>query len=419
MEPMKPYSLHHNLISQSLYTLVAILVFLSPINIFSQGTPDPPESIFTIESEQNAVLKLTPQYFNPSDTSAIKFTNMNSGGTGTEFLVESVGERGLHFKTFSDLSGNTTDSILILKPNGDIYFGTHKGIGVRNLGVTSTGMLTELDIPESPWNTSGSNIYYSAGRVGIGTSVPTVGYLLDVNGWSKTDLLRVNGNTDGFAWKVGVSGNFLLRDGDTALGVEANDLVGLGAIPVNDIDLTHRGSSGTSDDSGVYIKNPIANNFKMWVSNASGRLEFYSNDNLRAYVNASNGNWTLWSDRRLKKDITSLGSGHLDKIMQMEPVSYQMINQSSDRVTFGLIAQDVMKLYPEIVEAPERDDCNSYSLSYTELIPVLIAGIQEQQEEIENLKSDKLKASGELEQLKAELIELRKMVNDIIENGSK
>ncbi len=304
---------------------------------------------------------------------------------------------------------------MCLKPSGDIYLGGYKGTGDRNLGVRSDGRLTILGIDGSQWNNNGSTIYYSSGAVGIGTSTPTAGYLLDVNGFTTTDYLRVNGNTDGSAWRVGITGNVIHRNGDVVLGVESNDLVGLGDIPVNDIDLTHRGSSGTSDDSGVYIKNPIANNFKMWVSNASGRLEFYSNDNLRAYINSSNGNWTPWSDRRLKKNITAFGTGHLAKIMQMQPVSYQMKNQTSDRITFGLIAQDILSLYPEIVGEPERDDCNFYSLSYTELIPVLIAGMQEQQAEIEALKTERSDALNDLKNVNAELQALKKLVNQIKE----
>lgn len=418
---MKQDTFHQEIHKHCLFILLAILGFLPLKTVYSQGTPDPPATILTIESDENAVLKLAPKNYFTSDTSTIKFTNMNSSGTGTEFLIEAAGEQGLHFKSNSDLALNTSDSTLILKGNGDIYFGKYKGIGDRNLGVSTSGRLTLLDFPDapdSPWNSIGSTVYYSSGQVGIGTSSPTSGYILDVNGWAKTDLLRVNGNTDGSAWKTGMSGNLIHRDGDAAIGVESDDLVGLGDIPINNIDLTHRGSSGTSDDSGVYIKNPIANNFKMWVSNASGRMEFYSNDNLRAYINASNGTWTLWSDRRLKKNITSLGSGHLAKIMQMEPVSYQMKNQTSDRITFGLIAQDVMQLYPEIVDEPERADCNSYSLSYTELIPVLIAGIQEQQAQIEVLKSEKISESNEIEKLKKELNELTLLVKDIAENSS-
>ncbi len=50
---------------------------------------------------------------------------------------------------------------------------------------------------------------------------------------------------------------------------------------------------------------------------------------------------------------------------------------------FGLIAQDVEKIFPNLVS---RDDKGYLSLNYTELIPVLINAVQEQNEKIKKLE---------------------------------
>ncbi len=483
-------------------TIGLFLLLCTTLSLLGQGTPDK-NSTTTVEDTSNAILKLKSDNFFLTDTTTVKFTNMNDIGTGTEFLIQSINEQGLKFRSVSDLLSNTTDSILLLQPDGDIYLGDFKGIGLgtRTLGVNEFGrIVTVASGGTSLWTESGNNIYNLSdavnigsntfnsfserlnimgnikltggynyisftdqdtieaylsfngldfeldnnqiggdlildaetdmrfqtfgsdemiikqnGSVGIGTLFPTTGYLLDVNGWSKTDVLRVGGNTDGSAWTTGLSGNFIQRSGTTVLGAGGSDLVGLGDTPTHDIDLTHRGSSGTSDDSGVYIVNPIANDCKMWVSNASGRLEFYSNDNLRAYMNASNGNWTPFSDSRLKTNIQSLGEGHLDKLLQMRPVSYQLKNQRSNRTTYGLIAQEVLALYPDIVDQPEREDWNYYALSYTELIPVLIAGTQEQQVQIEQLKEENQSLHTDMQQLQKELESLKQMIQNLKE----
>jgi hypothetical protein len=53
-------------------------------------------------------------------------------------------------------------------------------------------------------------------------------------------------------------------------------------------------------------------------------------------------------------------------------------NREQKNKSFGLIAQDVQSIIKEIVHIGEDKD-KTLSLSYTELIPVLIKAIQEQQ----------------------------------------
>jgi hypothetical protein len=89
------------------------------------------------------------------------------------------------------------------------------------------------------------------------------------------------------------------------------------------------------------------------------------------------------SDLRLKKDVTELEPG-LAEILDLKPVSYGLRDGEDERTHLGLIAQDVKAVLPQVVYDGEGDD--PYSLSYTELIPVLIKAIQEQQAEIDALR---------------------------------
>ena len=104
------------------------------------------------------------------------------------------------------------------------------------------------------------------------------------------------------------------------------------------------------------------------------------------------------SDRRLKKEIKPLTYG-LQSVLQMKPVSYKWKEGNQD-VLIGFIAQDMEEVLPEVVQyeplselqrnayeeegrTPGKD---MYSMNYSEIIPVLVKAIQEQQAEIENLK---------------------------------
>ena len=89
------------------------------------------------------------------------------------------------------------------------------------------------------------------------------------------------------------------------------------------------------------------------------------------------GTLTQSSDIRLKNDIQDLEYG-LNEVLALQPKSYHWKKHTSFRKSLGLIAQDVASVITEIVHETE-DDEKTLSISYIELIPVLIKAIQEQQ----------------------------------------
>lgn len=122
------------------------------------------------------------------------------------------------------------------------------------------------------------------------------------------------------------------------------------------------------------------------------------------------------SDSRLKTNISSLTesakeNGVLSKVLSLNPVQYnlkQMYTESEgdsakvsiplydeksqqfQKTHFGLIAQELQKVYPELVY--EQD--NGYlSVDYVGLIPLLIQSIKEMKAEIDVLKSSETSRS--------------------------
>ena len=98
-----------------------------------------------------------------------------------------------------------------------------------------------------------------------------------------------------------------------------------------------------------------------------------------------NGNIAVSSDIRLKKDIVNLPST-IDNIKALRPVSYSKKNTLSSEeygsTEIGLIAQELQEIYPNMVSEDDSKD-PLLSVSYMELIPVLIKAVQEQQIMIE------------------------------------
>ncbi|MHC1703650.1 MAG: tail fiber domain-containing protein [Tenuifilaceae bacterium] len=120
------------------------------------------------------------------------------------------------------------------------------------------------------------------------------------------------------------------------------------------------------------------------------------------------GTFTNSSDKNLKKNITPL-NGALKKIMRLQGVTYDWKTESElsdvrnnsksskrdkeaiNHFNFpkgsqiGVIAQDVEKVLPELVQT---DEDGLKSVDYVKIVPVLIEAIKEQQKQIEKLTEE-------------------------------
>ena len=101
-----------------------------------------------------------------------------------------------------------------------------------------------------------------------------------------------------------------------------------------------------------------------------------------------------YSDKRVKKDIKDLNNrGYL------KPKTFVRTDiEGNNKTQIGFIAQDVQKLYPELI----TEDNGLLKLNYPQLTAVLSAQINEQKEEIDNLKN--------------EVDELKSLIKELIKN---
>jgi hypothetical protein len=100
-----------------------------------------------------------------------------------------------------------------------------------------------------------------------------------------------------------------------------------------------------------------------------------------------------FSDKRLKTDIKST-EGNLDKILSLNPVEYTWKEGPRKGVKeIGLIAQEVEEIVPEVVRVQSRHDNETgdgieyKQVDYEHLVSTLIGAMQEQQKQIDELKS--------------------------------
>ncbi len=97
--------------------------------------------------------------------------------------------------------------------------------------------------------------------------------------------------------------------------------------------------------------------------------------------------WVTYSDARCKRDEEKM-SDALALLMKLRPVRYKAVNceKGEDKLEFGevargwsygLIAQELEKVMADVVYRPEDETCDLWGISYTELIPWLVAAVQE------------------------------------------
>jgi hypothetical protein len=122
-------------------------------------------------------------------------------------------------------------------------------------------------------------------------------------------------------------------------------------------------------------------------------LRIYSGATSAVGVNLASGgtSWGTYSDERLKENIENIDSV-LPKLSSLRTVKYHLknIDNQDSQKRYGLIAQDLIGKFDEVLNLSkysDEDETEYYDLKYTELIPVLIKAIQEQQAQIEELKA--------------------------------
>lgn len=96
---------------------------------------------------------------------------------------------------------------------------------------------------------------------------------------------------------------------------------------------------------------------------------------------------TIASDARLKENVKDLNYG-LKDVLNIRPVSFDWKDKRDGQHDIGVIAQEIEKIIPEVVV--EVDTLNSEdthkTVDYAKLTSVLIKAVQEQQQEINELK---------------------------------
>jgi hypothetical protein len=140
-------------------------------------------------------------------------------------------------------------------------------------------------------------------------------------------------------------------------------------------------------------------NVGIGITSPDEKLVVYNGSTTGKYTTAG---WTHSSDMRLKENITNITDA-LSDVIKLQGVRFSFINDPDKSKQIGFIAQDVEKIFPELVVSDKE---GLKSIAYGQVNAVLVEAIKEQQEQIQSLQ-EKLK---EVDVLKTELEAIKTML---------
>jgi hypothetical protein len=240
----------------------------------------------------------------------------------------------------------------------------------------------------------------ASGNVGIGTTVPQA--KLDVHGatvgiqisntaetWAGITFEDFQANQTNDLQQAAIKFDSSLNDLGFFNGslttpkmvIQEDGKVGIGTVdPTADLHI-NQSSASTNGTNGMRLQNN-SSNWNIYHSGAhcsfAESLDSGSTWTRRAYIASSTGAYNQQSDLRLKKNIEAVGP-ILDDVEKLRPVQYHFKSQEdSARKSTGFIAQEVEKIFPNLVNTGED---GMKGLSYAEFSVLAIAAVSELREE--------------------------------------
>lgn len=296
-----------------------------------------------------------------SDFTSIRFNSGGSYPQGLNMVDSNASANGTVFQVF--------------RKSDDTYLGSIKRNGTDNAILVNGNSYLAL----GSGDTERARID-SSGNFGIGTSSP--GALLHLNTAGSGDQPRLR-FTNGTTGTGATDGCFVGMSNSTQLDVwnfEAAEVrFGTGNQERARIDSSGNLLVGTTT-SGPYtarfaVKYAGATVWSVGPTDTTDSFYVASSVSTGVYLTAAGTSWTSNSDERIK-DIIEPISDAAAKVSSLRAVIGKFKSDEDGTRRSFLIAQDVQAVLPEAVSVKD-DEMGTLGLQYSEVIPLLVAAINE------------------------------------------
>lgn len=245
----------------------------------------------------------------------------------------------------------------------------------------------------SQWTTSGSNIYFNTGNVGIGTTTPA-------------QKIHTSGNVraDGRFYYFG-GPQYVYGDASSALYYNSNHST-ITQLIMRDVEGTTYGrlhgsgdgvNFGLLDGDGNWSYLAAKDSYTAFLINNSEKMRITTAGNvgigtttpaqkLDVVGTVQATSFVYSSDESLKTNIIPLTNN--TDVLSIQPKRFTWKESGIDDI--GIIAQDVEAVFPEFVHTNSN---GIKTVDYAKLVVPLLGVVREQQKEIQQLKA-RLDAAG-------------------------
>ena len=286
--------------------------------------------------------------FITNNSEKMRITTDGSVGIGTSTFDATNPERLL-----VDAGSSTNDfqNVIFAKGNTNSY-------AQFNIQNTSNGGQASTDIVATANNGTESANYVDLG--------------INSNNYSNGTSSLLNGANNGYLYSKGE--DFAIGNASTSKSI-----------------IFFTGGDAPSNEKFRINSSGIVLNSAMTFSSAGVSSDILPSTSATYNLGSSSKRWNYIyssnllqiSDARLKTNITDLKYG-LRTILSIRPVKYNWKDGIEKDTKIGFLAQELRQVIPEVVVGDETKE--TLAVNYTELIPVLVKAIQEQQQQIEQLR---------------------------------
>jgi hypothetical protein len=299
------------------------------------------------------------------DNTAVGAYALNLNTTGASNTA--LGAAALQFDTTG--SYNTASGFFALYSNTTGIYNTGAGAYALNLNTTGTDN-TAFGVAALQHNTTGADNTASGFQALLDNTTGAKNLADGADALSKNTV--GNDNT-----AIGVAALGSNTSGSNNIGVGNHGGSGL-TTGSNNIDI---GNPGLAPDSGTIRIGTAGTNKTAYIAG----IENAKVTGAAVYVTASGQLGVLASSERYKTAIAPLRAG-TEKLERLRPVSFHLKSDPTGAVQYGLIAEEVEKVYPELVI---RDAAGRIQgVRYDELAPLLLTEVQSLRQAVGRQRAD-------------------------------
>jgi len=384
----------------------------------------------------------------------VRFTIKNATSTGTTVYQETQSTTTSALGLFSVNVGSgtlTAGTAISTLTWGTALKYLQVEMDTLNTGVSYANLGTQqlLSVPYALNAASVGALTASGSNIGIGTTTPTTAKLvisgvpyqqgIDLSTTDQYANMRVIQNSNGIydkdmflGYNSGTTSSLhLYSDNSETMTVKGGNVGINNGSPAYDLDVvgTAKVSSTLTVGGNSYFPN-----LRLFNNNWNNEVDFQNTsastvDAFNFLTNAGSlivrfdnlGNLTAkqyytWSDKKLKSNVKKADYSNVTNLLKVKTYSYKYDKElmkvnhltADSSLHFGVLAQELETLFPSLVHT---DSNGLKAVNYTELIPIVIQTIQQQQSSIDALKADNKKLKADYDaRLKAIENKLNKLI---------